>query len=510
MIKTRSIILVIIVCTAQCLAVTLLLVGMSASAEIRLPHLLSDHAVLQREAPIHLWGWASPGAQLRLTFHDQVVSSIVDSMGEWNVWFKPEAAGGPYELLVAGDGERRINDIMVGDVWFAAGQSNMQFPLKGLPNAPMKDSAKEIASAQNPAIRLIVVGRKGSNSPLNDITGSWTDSTPQTAADFSAIGYLFAQGVAAREHVTVGIVDASWGGTPAGSWISMDTLGNDASLLPVFSAQADLLAGPIHRGEQLDALSRASQDKNAAPAQHGWRPEVVSWTPTSIYNGMIAPCTGYSLKGFIWYQGESDTELDRAAYYSRLFPALIADWRSHFAQGDLPFLFVQISSFKGLGRYWGIVRDSQRRTLFIRNTAMVVSTDVGEANQIHPSDKRTVAERLVLVARAMVYGEKVSYASPLFRESTVEKDGVRVWFDNNQGLTARAKLIQGFDVSGEDHRWIPASARIEDGTIIVSSPEIKSPRYVRYAWSNIAPTDPVMNAAGFPMSTFTSEPVATP
>jgi len=299
MVKTRSIILVTTLRTALCFAVTLLMVGMSANAEIRLPHLLSDHAVLQREAPIHLWGWASPGAQLRLTFHDQVVSSIVDSIGEWNVWLKPEAAGGPYELIVAGDGERRITDIMVGDVWFAGGQSNMQFPLKGFSNAPMKDSAREIASARNPSIRLMLVGRKGSNSPLNDITGSWADSTPQTAADFSATGYLFAQGVAAREHVTVGIIEATWGGTPAGSWLSMDTLGNDASLLPVFSAQADLLAGPIHRGEQLDALSQWSQEKNAAPVRHGWRPDLVSWTPTSIYNGMIAPCTGYSLRGFI-------------------------------------------------------------------------------------------------------------------------------------------------------------------------------------------------------------------
>jgi sialate O-acetylesterase len=242
---------------------------------------------------------------------------------------------------------------------------------------------------------------------------------------------------------------------------------------------------------------------------HPWHPFDGAWVPAGIYNGMVAPFTPYSVKGFLWYQGEANSGHDRAPFYRTLLPALIADWRMHFAQGNLPFLFVQISSFNSPGEDWGTVRDAERRTLFVTDTAMAVTLDIGESANVHPADKQTVGARLALAARAMVYGEPVAYRSPLFRQATSElrPDGstaLRVWFDNAEKLSSRGKPVTGFELAGEDRHYVPATSHIDGTTVIVSSPSVPHPLYVRYGWTSYFDTN-LFNAAGLPASTFTSD-----
>jgi len=481
-----------------------------AGAELRLPHMFSDHAVLQRDTPIHVWGWATPDSRIEVELHRQALRGIADRLGRWDVWFMPEPAGGPYALNVQGegaDGRKILSDIMVGDVWFASGQSNMEMPLAGFPpSATIKNGAAEIAAANNPRIRLLRVGQASSEIPLNDVSGSWTECTPQTAAQFSAIGYFFAREIADREKVTVGVIDSTWGGTPADSWVSTDAFGSDPALLPAFAARATFERQQANK--DLAAAADQREDEAARKAgrpspPHDWYPEQQSWRPAGLFNAMVAPFTGYGLKGVIWYQGETNSRPDRAPFYESLFKGLITDWRHQFAQGRLPFLYAQISSFNSPAENWGLVRDAQRRALDLGNTAMAVTTDVGDPNNVHPSDKQTVATRLALAARAIAYGEKVSFASPLFRQVSGTAGGLRVWFENGQGLTTRGAPLQGFEIAGQDHRFVPAEAMIEGDTVIVKGP-VDKPAYVRYNWSS-AVAGSLYNAAGLPASTFTSE-----
>ncbi len=486
-----------------------------ASAEVKLPKMLSDHAVLQRERPIHLWGWATPGAHLRASFHGQTVAAIANAQGEWSAYLQPERAGGPYVLTVSGDGaDLVVNDLLLGDVWIASGQSNMEFPLQGFgPTMPLKDQEKEIAAATNPKLRLLIVDKKSSDTPVDDIARGWTLCTPETAREFSAVAYFFGREIAAKENVPVGLVDATWGGTPADSWVSMNTLGTNAQLLPAFAERATFADQQADLEATVAAEQREDAEAKAAgrPAPwHPWHPFEGSWLPAGLYNGMIAPLTPMSVRGFLWYQGETNSTPKRAPYYDTLFRALIGDWRMHFAQGRLPFLFVQISSFNSPGEDWAMIRDAQRRTLDVDGTAMAVSLDVGAAENVHPPDKQTVANRLALAARNIVYGEPTRYQGATFREATPEltADGVaamRVWFDHAAGLSFHGSAATGFELAGTDHRFVSAEANLQGETVLVRSASIPHPVYVRFGWSSIVQNS-LYNSDGLPASTFTSEP----
>jgi sialate O-acetylesterase len=487
-----------------------------ARAEIRLPHLLSDHGVLQRGAPIHIWGWNTPKGGLKIRFHNQEVSATSNKYGEWSAWLMPEQAGGPYTLTIYGghtDEKKEVTDLLVGDVWIASGQSNMQMPLAGfLPDAPLKDSAKEIAAASIPSLRLLVVGMNSSDMPQQDINGTWSVCTPKSAAWFSAVTYFFGREIVAKENIPVGLIDASVGGTPADSWVSLDTLGSNPALVYVFRLRAEFAQSQIHESQQI--LAEKAEDATAVAAglpkpKHMWHANETTWIPAGLYNGMIAPLAEDSIKGFLWYQGENEAKPERAPQYSVMLPALIQDWRTHFQQGNLPFLIVQITSHQELERPgWSAVRDAERRTLSVANTALAVTLDVGDRNTSHPPDKQTVGARLALAARGMVYGEKVPYASPLFRQATTEPGAMRVWFDNAEGLTTHDKLLDDFELAGADHHFVPATAKIENNTVVVSAKGLENPVYVRYAWESYVEHS-LYNSAGLPASTFTSEPVPT-
>jgi sialate O-acetylesterase len=492
--------------------VLMAIIATSARAAIRLPKILSSHAVLQQDQPIHIWGWSDPGENVTTSLGKETVTATGDRLGRWSAYLPPQHAGGPFQLTVAGTNKIVLDDILLGDVWFASGQSNMEMPLSGFTgSAVVHNAAEEIRNANQPAMRLLLIPRKATPYPLNDFedNAAWTACTPETAAKFSAVAYFFGREIAAREHVAIGLIDATWGGTPAEAWVSLDGLSANSSLMPVFASWAKMAAQQSDMQALLQAEQRDDEAARAAhtqPAKHPWHPVAASWTPSWLYNAMISPAVDFGIKGVIWYQGETNSKLDRAPLYQQVFSTLIADWRRHWHEGDFPFLFTQISSFKSdETEDWPTVREAQRRTLSLANTGMAVTIDVGDPDNVHPSDKQTVGARLALVARALAYHENLEYSGPLFRQATTEQGAMRVWFTHgDRELVAKGSTVEGFEIAGDDHRFVVATARIDGVSLVVSSPEIKAPKYVRYGWQN-APEVNLYNSQGLPASPFTSE-----
>lgn len=491
----------------------LVLLTPAARGEARLPKILSSHAVLQRDRPIHIWGWSEPGERISVSLNGSNRAAAGDRLGRWSVYLPAQTAGGPFQLTVTGGNRIVLEDILIGDVWFASGQSNMEMPLNGFPgSAVVKDAAAEITQANHPNLRLLLVSKKAAPFPLADFEGSgeWTICSPKTAAEFSAVAYFFGRDIAIKERVPIGLIDSTWGGTPGEAWVSLEGLSSDASLMPVFASwakmtdeQAELPAMKAAEKTEDNAARRA----NMPPPEHPWHPDPASWDPSWLFNGMVAPATQFGIRGVIWYQGETNSALARAPVYERVFSTLIADWRKHWRQGNFPFIYAQISSFKSTSEEdWPVVRESQRRALAIANTAMAVTIDVGDADNVHPADKQTVGARLALAARAIAYHEDIEYSGPLLQQTDAEDGGLRVWFTHGDGgLVAKGGALQGFEIAGDDHRFVKAEGRIEDQTVLVSNPQIEKPRYVRYGWQN-APTVNLYNSAALPASPFTSEP----
>ena len=482
----------------------------AASAQVRLPHVFSDHAVLQRDKPIHVWGWSAPNETITVKFHEQTFLVTATKEGLWETYLRPESAGGPYTLSVSGSSSNQpvtLSDLLVGDVWIASGQSNMEFPMRGFSAiTTMKNSAAEIAAADHPEIRLLLQPRKPSDVPLYDAQVSWTVCTPQTAATFSAVAYFFGREISEKEHVPIGLIDTSFGGSPAQSWISAE--GIAYSHLPSIQNDAAEVASDQGHSRMLlehyDELTKAGVPNLPRTLRSDHQN---SWIPSVLYNGMLAPYTPLSIKGVIWYQGEADSLPNRGPYYARVFPALIEDWRRQFAQGDIPFLYVQLATPSGANEF-GEVRDAQRGTLALRNTGMAVTLDVGMKGNVHPPDKQTVGHRLALSALNIVYNEPIAGSSPLPVQVTSEGAALRVWLSHADGLRAGDSGIGDFEIADDKGVYHNAKARIEmignDTTLWVNAAEVKFPTAVRYGWAGLV-THYLYNSAGLPLSTFISE-----
>jgi sialate O-acetylesterase len=489
-------------------AVALLCLALAARAEVTLPKVFSSHMVLQREMPIHIWGNAAPGEQVTVDLHGSTNTATADELGRWSLFLPAQPAGGPFTLTIHATNTLQLEDILIGDLWLASGQSNMEMPLAGFPgNAVVKDADKEIAAANYPQIRLLLVEKDTSDYPLEDVKAAtgWSLCTPETAKNFSAVAYFFARDLQQKEHVAIGLIDSTWGGTPAEAWTSLDALSADSALMPVFAAYAEKTDRETteQRADLADKQLKA-EGKPTLP-NRSWHPNIASYRPAALYNAMIAPFTPLPIRGVIWYQGETNSALNRVSLYSRLFPAMIQDWRNQWRQGNFPFLFAQISAFDSPKENWGLLRDAQRRTLHLVNTGMAVTIDIGSEHNVHPSDKQTVGERLSLLARNIVFGENIVASGPLFSLAYPDRGAMHVWFDNAAGLKAQG-AVQGFEVAGPDGNFVPATAKVEGDTILASSPTVANPRYVRYAWAGF-PQNNLYNAAGLPASTFTSYPV---
>ncbi len=485
-----------------------------AAAQLTLPKLLSDHMIVQRDLPVHVWGMATPGEQVTVDFRGETRSTTASPLGRWSLYLKPGAAGGPFEMKIHGASpepssaqtpaeDKTIRDILVGDLWVASGQSNMEFTMHQASTA-----AADLPQASNPNLRLLIVNKRASDFPQDDAdTTGWAASSPDTAKDFSAVAWYFAREIGDREHVPVGVIDSTWGGTVVDSWIRLTAIGEDASLMPALYTRGKMMD---HESEAL--LEDKDHEKQIAEAKAAgkpapkfpWHPLLAMWGPGNLYNGMIAPLTPLPIRGVIWYQGESNSALERAPLYHRLFRAMIEDWRRQWAIGDFPFLYVQISNFKSTpAEDWATLREQQFQTLDVRNTAMAVTIDIGNPDDVHPTDKVDVGHRLALAARALAYGESVEFSGPLFRQAAPEGAAIRVWFDHAKGLSVQGGELTSFEVAGPDGKFFPAKAILDGDTVVASAAEVPAPTQVRYGWSN-SPQCNLFNGAGLPASPFTS------
>jgi sialate O-acetylesterase len=493
----------------------LFLTGAALRADVTLPALFSDHMLIQRDRPARVWGKADPGEAVTVKFRGQTVSATADSLGRWSLFLAATPAGGPAEMTVEGKNSLTVSDVLVGEVWVGSGQSNMVWPVRQSDNAE-----QEIAAASYPEIRFFRVANAVSDTPLDDVKGKWESASPETAAAFSGVGYFFARRLLKELKSPVGIIQSAWGGTPAESWISYPSLAADPALISIFADWGKLLADyPLARTRYDLAMKRFEQQAAEAKTQGKEAPRRPAppagpghqWTPGGLYNAMIAPLTPYAIRGVIWYQGEKNAGKARSYVYRRLFPAMIEDWRRAWGQGDFPFLFVQLANYKAPPTaQYPELREAQLFTLRnSANTGMAVTIDIGNPADIHPRNKQDVGARLALAARALAYGERIEYSGPLFRQATKDGAALRVWFDHAASLNARGGELTGFALAGPDGKFLPAQARIDGSTVLVSSPEVANPVAVRYGFED-APACNLYNEAGLPASPFRSDDWAEP
>lgn len=439
-------------------------------ADVKPNALFSDGAVLQRGQVVPVWGTADEGEKVTVEFEKQKLSTTTKD-GMWRVDLMSLEAGGPFTMKISGKNTLEIKNLLAGEVWVCSGQSNMEMKLSKID--PKKE---EQAKADFPKIRMFTVNRATAGTPQTEHVGSWSECTPENAGSFSAVGYYFAKDLHAKLGVPVGMVHSSWGGTAAQAWTSIEGFAAHPELKP-FAVKA----------------KAANQKSPIEPVTHGH--------PTALYNGMIAPIVPYAMKGVIWYQGE--TNRFDPKQYQTLFPALITDWRNKWKQGDFPFLYVQVAPFKEMPPE---IREAQFLTLSKSgNTAMAVTTDVGDANDIHPIRKQPVGHRLALAARALAYGEEIEYSGPLYSSMKVRGAAIEISFQHvGGGLVAKDGDLKGFTIAGEDGKFVPAKAVIQGDKVLVSAIEVKSPKAGRYGWANV-PDVNLYNKEGLPASPFRTD-----
>lgn len=447
-----------------------LLFPFAATADVTPNPLFTDGAVLQRGQVVPVWGTAEDGEKVTVEFDKQKVSTTARA-GKWRVNLQPLEAGGPFEMKITGKNSVTIKGLLVGEVWVCSGQSNMDWRLKQI------DTKKEHQDkANHPKIRMFTVARTLAIEPQSEAKGAWIECSPQTVGNFSAVGYFFARDLHENLKVPVGMINSSWGGTVAQAWTSLEGFDRHPELKGFIDTVKAIREKPPEKG--------LNQNH-----------------PTVLYNGMIAPIVPYGMKGVIWYQGESNAR--ESKQYQTLFPALIANWRKQWKQGDFSFLYVQIAPFKGQPPE---IREAQLLTLAkTENTAMAVTTDVGDANNIHPANKEPVGHRLALAARALAYGEKIEYSGPLYQSMKVDRGTIQLSFTHaGGGLVAKDGDLKGFTIAGPDKKFVPAKAVIKGDKVIVSADEVKSPKAVRYGWENV-PDVNLFNKADLPASPFRTD-----
>ncbi|MDP4151233.1 MAG: sialate O-acetylesterase [Bacteroidota bacterium] len=637
-----------------------LMAVMVTAAQVRLPRLIRDSMILQRESGIQVWGWASAGEKVSVKFREKTYRARTNEAGKWMVRLPPSPAGGPFTMEISGKNKILLHDILIGDVWVCSGQSNMVHQMQ-LHSVRYHD---EVEHANYPEIRQFWIPTLTDlNGPREDLpTGYWKSANPVDVRDFSAVAYFFAKTLYDKYHIPIGLINASVGGSPIEAWTSEEGLKPFPDILKTVEKNKDSayingfnrrrpggsggaggggmsrtedkgLAGPVHwydpayvpkgwkqigipgywedqgvrdldgsvwyrkeidlpapvtgvaakvfLGRIVDAdflyingqlvgnttymypqrrypvpagLLKAGKNlfvvrvinnggkggfvpdkpycliagSDTIDLKGYWQYKVgevfpprrgfgggggggfgfsAQNQPAALYNAMLAPVTHYTVKGFLWYQGESNT--GRAAEYAKLQPALIADWRNKWQEGELPFLFVQLPGF---GDYsyqpgesqWAALRESQMSSLSVPNTAMATAIDLGEWNDLHPDRKKEVGERLAMGAEPLFHGKTVVTPGPVYRASTIKDDKMIISFDGAvDGLTTNdGEDPQEFAIAGADKKFVWARARIEGDKVVVWSETIKDPKYVRYAWSD-EPVDPnLFNKQGVPASPF--------
>lgn len=442
-----------------------------AFAEVRVASPFTDHMVLQRGVSAPVWGWASPGEKIRVQGSwGSSVSTAAAANGKWMVRIPTgPAAGGPHTLTIAGNNTLKFQDVMLGEVWLCSGQSNMEWSIgQVLAKAP---SDKKDFSASN--IRFFQPPNRKAQTPQETVEAQWTVCTTETAPRFSASAFYFAKSLQSQlgAGVPIGLLQSDWGGTEVEVWV------REASLAE--------LAGFSER------IALHKTNKRA-------------WLAGELYNGMIAPLIPYAIKGALWYQGESN--VSRAHQYRQSFPKLIENWRRDWGQGDFPFYFVQIAPWTGYGSGASAeLREAQLMTLKVKNTGMVVATDItDDVRDIHPVNKWDIGHRFALLALNRVYGKKQIDSGPIYKSYKVEGNQIRVFFEPKSRLVMESFSLPGLEIAGEDKKFVMAQARVDGDSLIVYSPEVPRPVAVRYGWSDV-PMRGLSNEAKLPASPFRTD-----
>ncbi|MFH7019284.1 sialate O-acetylesterase [Flavobacterium sp. FlaQc-47] len=483
----------------------------SISAQVKLPALVADNMVLQQNAKVNLWGWASPNEKIIITlgWENLPVEVIADANGNWKAAVNtPKGSDKTYDISINASNNITLRNILIGEVWLCSGQSNMFFPV-GREDKTWKTGVKnyeeEVKNASFPNIRLFTVALNASPTPLEDVTGNWKVCTPESIQTFSAVAYFFGRDLYQQLHVPIGLISTSWGGTKAEAWTAQTILENDVAFLPIL--QEDAKNEKLHQ-EKLEAYylnltnERMASAENTPKGQLKKPKKEPNKTSYVLYNAMLHPIVNYTIKGAIWYQGESNS--GKAFLYRTLFPAMVKSWREEWKQGDFPFYYVQITPHKGQNPD---IREAQLMSLkTIPNSGMVVTTDVGDAKNIHPIDKQTVGYRLALIARAKTYGEnKLVYSGPIFNHMKVKKQKAQLFFDYaDSGLQKKGATLKEFEIAGNDQIFYPAEAKIDGKTVVVSSSKVKEPVAVRFAWKAV-PEPNLFNNDSLPASPFRTD-----
>ncbi len=455
-----------------CLAM-LILVPAFLHAEVKLPAIFGNHMVLQQLTEAAIWGTATPGKTVKVStsWNRGSYTSRVDAEGNWKVKVKTPAAGGPYEITISDGKPLKLENVLIGEVWICSGQSNMAMPMNGYKNQPILNANEDIATSENPSMRLFKVTQKLSVQPLHDFTGEWMECTPENVANFSATAWYFGRMIQKATGVPVGLICSSWGGTRIEPWMSAQGV-----------RKFDFLSLP-------DAKATSNQ------------------APTVLFNAMINPMVGYAIRGGIWYQGEANrNEPDK---YEKLLPALVENWRAEWEIGDFPFYYVQIAPYdygtSGLSSAY--LREAQlKASTAIPHIGMACVMDAGEKDCIHPANKKVAGERLAYQALANTYGKKgIAFSGPVLKEMTVEGNVVKLTFDHTgNGLTTFGKELVNFKVAGENKRFYKAFASITSTGITLFSPSVTKPVAVRYAFDDFVVGE-LYNTNGLPASSFRTD-----
>lgn len=519
--NTRSLFLALLV---PCAAV---------GANVQTPHVFGSNMVLQRNKPVPVWGKASPGEKVTVTFAGQSQSTVAGPHGSWRIQLEPmKASGKPRDLVITGKNRVVFKNVLVGEVWICSGQSNMEWTVNGSANAKA-----EIKAANFPSIRHLKVPRRADDIPQSDFNGKWTICSPRTAANYTAVGYYFARKLHRELGVPIGLINTSWGGTRIEPWTPLRGFKQIKN--------AGFTRSIIRRIEEADPTTDvgkkrfeavlnqyrdwiAQSEKRIANGEYPGQPPTMPnlgrnhQMPARLYRGMVHPLVPFAMRGAIWYQGESNGR--EGVTYRQKMEGLIGGWRHAWGQGDFPFYFVQLANYTqdkktpAGGDGYAKVRDAQRQSLRIPNTGMAVIIDIGETRNIHPKNKQDVGKRLARWALARDYKKTIACSGPLYKNHKIEGKSIRIQFDHlGGGLMAGKKAGQAqtvptpkvrlarFAIAGEDRKWHWADARVDGESVIVSSKAVPKPLAVRYAFSANPLGANLYNQAGLPASPFRTD-----
>lgn len=510
--------------TTRLIAITAALLPFASNAALKVPHFFSDHMVLQRDTQAAVWGWTTAGESVTLTFKGQTVSATADGNGNWKAALPTGAADGTgAELTIqSGDEKLAIQDVLVGEVWFASGQSNMVFTMNRVPAYEAITNATD-----DPQLRFFLAPQVTADKPQTDIEGQWDLATPKTTPGFSAVAFFFAKKLREELKVPVGVIKSAWGGKPVETFTSREALSTiregkamvdeavarDASFNQEQAEKAydENLAKwteLVKAARGKPAAERGRLPKRPMPPKRALLTEGVAGV---LYDAMINPFVGYTIQGAIWYQGEGNAKVG-AIPYDKTLPLMINDWRKRWGI-DFSFYFVQLANFHapstepGTPDPWPLVQDRMRRVLSTTpKTGMAVINDVGEEKNIHPADKQTVGDRLARWALVKNYGRDLTVCGPLYRDHKVEGGKIRISFDNAKGLKSRdGDALKRFEIAGKDRSWHWADAVIDGDSVVVSSSAVPVPASVRYAWAANPAGANLVNGDGLPASVFRTD-----